>query len=118
MTWHGHACFQIRTGPQIVTDPYTSESAHLRPVPNAADIVIMSSADDPFHSSAACVPGQPQVLNALEIARQGGSRTVGKVHVDASETRNVSPPEVMLLTGNARMRTTNFNGRRRVCSAD
>ena len=87
ITWYGHACFQIRDGVRIVTDPYTPEVANLRPVPDEADIVIMSSNDDPFHSGASFVPGHPEVLDALEIARQGGSRTAGGIRFDAIETR-------------------------------
>lgn len=87
ITWYGHACFQVHNGVRIVTDPYTPDVANLRPIPDTADIVIMSSDDDPYHSCASAVPGQPEVLNALEIARQGGSRTVGGVRFDAIEAQ-------------------------------
>jgi hypothetical protein len=40
-------------------------------VEEPADVVIMSSATDRFHSNASMVPGDPKVLNALEIARSG-----------------------------------------------
>ncbi len=85
--WYGHACFQIRDGVRIVTDPYTPEVANLGPVRDAADIVIMSSADDPYHSGATYVPGNPQVLNALEIARHGGSQLAHGIRFDAIETQ-------------------------------
>src|SRR3712207_4417257 len=85
--WYGHACFQIRDGLRIVTDPYTPEVANLPPVREAADVVIMSSDDDPFHSCAAAIPGEPVVLNALEIAREGGSRTVRGLGFDAIEAQ-------------------------------
>src|SRR5688572_29069481 len=84
--WYGHACFQIRDGVRIVTDPYSPEVANLRGVSEPADIVIMSSDDDNFHSCAGQVPGDPVVLNALEIARGGGSRTERGVRFDAIET--------------------------------
>ncbi len=51
--WYGHACFRIEGGGvSIVTDPYTPEVAGLDPVEEPADVVIMSSATDRFHSNA------------------------------------------------------------------
>ena len=86
--WQGHACFRVSgDGVRIVTDPYTPEVAGLSPIREAADIVIMSSDDDPFHSDAGDVPGSPLVLNALEIARHGGSREARGIRFDAIETR-------------------------------
>jgi L-ascorbate metabolism protein UlaG (beta-lactamase superfamily) len=70
--WYGHACFRVEGGGvSIVTDPYTPEVAGLDPVEEPADVVIMSSATDRFHSNAAMVPGDPKILNALEIAGRG-----------------------------------------------
>ena len=70
--WYGHACFRIEgDGIAIVTDPYTPELAGLDPVDEPADVVIMSSATDKFHSDASMVPGDPKILNALEIAGKG-----------------------------------------------
>jgi L-ascorbate metabolism protein UlaG (beta-lactamase superfamily) len=70
--WYGHACFRIEgDGIAIVTDPYTPEVAGLDPVDEPADVVIMSSATDRFHSEASMVPGNPEILNALEIAGRG-----------------------------------------------
>jgi L-ascorbate metabolism protein UlaG (beta-lactamase superfamily) len=78
--WYGHACFRIEgEGISIVTDPYTPEVAGLDPVEEPADVVIMSSATDRFHSNAAMVPGNPKVLNALEIARSGAVEVNGVV---------------------------------------
>ena len=86
--WQGHACFLIRgDGVCIVTDPYTPEVAGLSPVRETADVVIMSSDDDPFHSDAADVPGNPLVLNALEIARRGGSHEACGVKFDTIEAK-------------------------------
>jgi L-ascorbate metabolism protein UlaG (beta-lactamase superfamily) len=85
--WYGHACFSIQgDGVRIVTDPYTPEVAGLAPIREPADIVIMSSDDDDFHSDAADVPGGPQVLNALEIARSGAQVARG-VYFEAIETQ-------------------------------
>jgi L-ascorbate metabolism protein UlaG (beta-lactamase superfamily) len=70
--WYGHACFRIvGDGISVVTDPYTPEVAGLDPVDELSDVVVMSSATDRFHSYASVVPGDPKVLNALEIARRG-----------------------------------------------
>ena len=78
--WYGHACFRIEGGGiSVVTDPYTPEVAGLDPVDEPADVVIMSSATDRFHSCSSMVPGDPRVLNALEIARTGPVEAVGVV---------------------------------------
>lgn len=66
--WYGHASFLIEgNGTRIVTDPYTPERAGYDPITEPADVVIMSSATDAFHSNAAMVPGNPIVINAVEI---------------------------------------------------
>jgi L-ascorbate metabolism protein UlaG (beta-lactamase superfamily) len=78
--WYGHACFRIEgDSVAIVTDPYTPEIAGLDPVEEPADVVIMSSATDRFHSNASMVPGDPKVLNALEIASSGAVEAKGVV---------------------------------------
>src|ERR687894_44384 len=70
--WYGHACFRIEGDDiRIVTDPYTPEVAGLEPMDESADVVVMSSATDRFHSDASMVPGDPKILNALEIAGRG-----------------------------------------------
>jgi hypothetical protein len=46
-------------------------------VEEPADVVIMSSATDRFHSNAAMVPGDPKILNALEIAGRGPAEMNG-----------------------------------------
>lgn len=70
--WYGHACFRIEGDDiVIVTDPYTPEVAGLDPMDEPADVVVMSSATDRFHSDASMVPGDPKILNALEIADRG-----------------------------------------------
>ena len=70
--WYGHACFRIEGDDiVIVTDPYTPEVAGLDPMDEPADVVVMSSATDRFHSDASMVPGDPKILNALEISGRG-----------------------------------------------
>jgi hypothetical protein len=61
----------------IVTDPYTPEVAGLDFVEEPVNVVIMSSATDRFHSNAAMVPGDPKVLNAVEIASCGPVKVNG-----------------------------------------
>jgi L-ascorbate metabolism protein UlaG (beta-lactamase superfamily) len=78
--WYGHACFRIEgDSAVVVTDPYTPEIAGLDPVDELVDVVIMSSATDRFHSNASMVPGDPKVLNALEIASSGPVEAKGVV---------------------------------------
>ena len=78
--WYGHACFRIEgDGVSVVTDPYTPEAAGLAPVDEPADVVVMSSATDRFHSCSAMVPGDPKVLNALEISGRGPVEAHGVV---------------------------------------
>src|ERR671916_1109650 len=70
--WYGHACFRIEGDDNvIVTDPYTPEVAGLDPMNEPADVVVMSSATDRFHSDASMVPGDPKILNALQISGRG-----------------------------------------------
>jgi L-ascorbate metabolism protein UlaG (beta-lactamase superfamily) len=67
ITWYGHACFRLDAGGvSIVTDPYTPEKAGLEPLAEPAGAVVMSSALDEAHSCSAMVPGDPEVLNALD----------------------------------------------------
>lgn len=76
LKWYGHTCFQIQgdNGVTIVTDPYTPETAGYDPIPDPADLVVISSGNDSFHCRGDLVPGQPLVINALELAQTGGAR--------------------------------------------
>lgn len=87
ITWQGHACFYIESsdGLRIVTDPYTPGIAGLAPLREPADVVVMSSDNDTFHSDGAGVPGNPVIVNALAVAREGGQRTVKGLTVRAVE---------------------------------
>jgi L-ascorbate metabolism protein UlaG (beta-lactamase superfamily) len=65
---YGHASFLIEGDTiRIVTDPYLPELIGYDPITEPADVVIMSSATDPAHSHASMIPGNPTVINALEI---------------------------------------------------
>jgi L-ascorbate metabolism protein UlaG (beta-lactamase superfamily) len=87
ITWQGHACFYIESvnGLRIVTDPYTPAIAGLPPLHTPADIVLMSSDNDTFHSDGKGVPGDPIVVNTLAVAREGGRRDVKGLTVRAIE---------------------------------
>ena len=78
--WYGHACFRIEgDDTAIVTAPHTPEVAGLDPVDEPANVVVMSSATDRFHSDVSMVPGDPKILNALEIAGSGQVQVNGVV---------------------------------------
>jgi L-ascorbate metabolism protein UlaG (beta-lactamase superfamily) len=87
LKWYGQACFLITAdnGLKIVTDPYTPETSGYVPVAEAADIVIRSSDNDSFHCRADLIPGNPVVITALDVARDGGSRTEKGIRFDAIE---------------------------------
>lgn len=81
LTWHGHACFRLvgADGLQIVTDPYDPATSGYRPLDERADIVVRSSPDDDFHCNAHLVPGDPILVEAVELARRDASRVVAGV---------------------------------------
>ncbi len=93
--WEAHACFSISgrasaSAPgdlRITTDPYMPERANLPAPVNPADLVIMSSHDDLFHSFAPGVPGAPAIVNALAVARDGGHALARGLPIRAIETR-------------------------------
>jgi L-ascorbate metabolism protein UlaG (beta-lactamase superfamily) len=87
ITWQGHACFYIESadGLRIVTDPYTPAIAGLPALQTPADIVLMSSDNDTFHSDGKGVPGTPIIVNTLAVARDGSSREVKGMMVQAIE---------------------------------
>ncbi|MAS37219.1 MAG: Zn-dependent hydrolase [Anaerolineaceae bacterium] len=87
LKWYGQACFLITTdnGLKIVTDPYTPETSGYVPVQENADIVIRSSDNDSFHCRADLIPGDPIVITALDLAREGGERTEKGVTFHAIE---------------------------------
>ncbi len=80
--FYAHASFRLET-PElaVVTDPYTPgpEGSGFEPIDEAADIVIMSSSTDRFHSDASHVRGSPTVIDALLLPIEG--RTVRGVPI-------------------------------------
>jgi len=87
LKWYGHASFLVtaNNGLKIVTDPYTPETSGYMPVRDTAEIVIISSDNDRFHCRADLIPGQPRVVNALEVAQNGGRRLEKGVEITAVE---------------------------------
>lgn len=87
LKWYGHASFQImaQDGTRIVTDPYDPVTSGYRPYTEPADLVVMSSDNDLFHCNAHLVPGNPSVINALELARSGGVGQFRGIEIRAVE---------------------------------
>lgn len=80
--FYAHACFRLEAdGLVVVTDPYTPgpDNSGFDPIDEAADIVLMSSATDDFHSDPSHVAGDPIVVNTLELPPEG--RDVGGLTV-------------------------------------
>lgn len=72
--FYAHASFRLEAdGLAVITDPYTPGPGHsgFDPIGEAADVVIMSSATDDFHSDPSHVRGEPVVVNALELPPEG-----------------------------------------------
>ena len=87
ITWLGHAAFRLRdeAGFTVITDPYTPEGVGYPPIQETADLVIISSDDDDAHCRADLIPGNPAVINALEVAQSGGSGRAAGLEVTAIE---------------------------------
>ncbi|MDT7951463.1 MAG: MBL fold metallo-hydrolase [Acetobacteraceae bacterium] len=72
ITFYAHACFRLEAdGVAVITDPYTPCRSGFDPIDEPADLVIMSSATDPFHSDPSHVRGNPVVVNALGLPPAG-----------------------------------------------
>jgi L-ascorbate metabolism protein UlaG (beta-lactamase superfamily) len=77
ITFYAHASFRLESdGLVVVTDPYTPGRSGFSPIEEAANLVIMSSATDDFHSDPSHVRGDPTVINALELP-PGGAEVHG-----------------------------------------
>ncbi len=88
LKWYGHAAFRIiaSNGTTIITDPYTPELAGYTPFTETADIAIASSDNDDYHCRTDLIPGDPVRVNALEIAKAGGSQKIKGVSFAATIT--------------------------------
>lgn len=74
ITFYAHASFRFEAnGIAVITDPYTPAPGNsgFDPIDEPADLVIMSSATDAFHSDPSHVRGTPVVVNALELPPEG-----------------------------------------------
>ncbi len=87
ITWYGHAAFGLdsETGPRIITDPYTPEGVGYAPIKDSADLVLISSDDDDAHCRADLIRGEPEVVNALAVAQDGGRTTACGIEIAAIE---------------------------------
>lgn len=75
ITFYAHASFRLEAdGLSVITDPYTpgpKPGSGFGPIGESADLVIMSSSTDTFHSDPSHVPGDPVVVDALDLPPQG-----------------------------------------------
>ena len=75
ITFYAHASFRLEADSlAVVTDPYTpgpKPGSGFNPIDEPADIVIMSSSTDTFHSDPSHVRGEPIVIDALELPPEG-----------------------------------------------
>jgi L-ascorbate metabolism protein UlaG (beta-lactamase superfamily) len=70
--FYAHASFRLEAdGVALVTDPYTPGRSGFDPIDEPADIVLMSSATDDFHSDPSHIRGAPIVVNTLELPPEG-----------------------------------------------
>ncbi len=72
--FYAHASFRLEAdGVTLITDPYTPGPGNsgFDPIDEPADVVLMSSATDDFHSDPSHVRGQPIVVNTLELPPEG-----------------------------------------------
>ena len=72
--WVGHACFRVWRdgGPVIVMDPFTPKNLGLTDATASikGDTVIVSSLTDRAHGYPGLVRGNPQIINALDVAER------------------------------------------------
>jgi L-ascorbate metabolism protein UlaG (beta-lactamase superfamily) len=79
--FYAHASFRLEgDGVVVVTDPYTPGPAvsNFDPIMEEADVVIMSSATDRFHSDPSHILGNPAIVNAVEIVGAPDSQVTVK----------------------------------------
>ncbi len=91
LKWYGHAAFRITSssGFSIITDPYTPASIGYPPISETADLVIVSSDDDDAHCRYDLIPGNPIVVNALEVARSGGVQNQQGITIKAVQAMEI-----------------------------
>ncbi|MBS5902532.1 MAG: MBL fold metallo-hydrolase [Acetobacteraceae bacterium] len=68
ITFYAHASFRLEAdGVVVITDPYKPPLSRFDPIDEPADLVLMSSATDEFHSDPSHIRGEPVVINTLEL---------------------------------------------------
>jgi L-ascorbate metabolism protein UlaG (beta-lactamase superfamily) len=85
--FYAHASFRlVGDGKAVITDPYTPGpgASGFDPIGEPAEIVLMSSATDRFHSDPSHILGGPAVVNALELPPAGAE--VAGLHVQPFPT--------------------------------
>ena len=76
LTFYAHASFRfVADGAAVITDPYTPGPAGsgFAPIDEPADLVIMSSTTDRFHSDPSHILGDPTVVDALALPPEGAT---------------------------------------------
>lgn len=78
--FYAHASFRLEgDGLTVITDPFNCEKSHFDRINEPADIVLMSSDTDDFHSDPSHITGNPEVVNTLAIP--AGGRVVKGIEV-------------------------------------
>ena len=94
LEWVGMACFRLWQdgGPVIAMDPYTPSAIGLvddgRRI--TADTVIVSSLTDVAHANVGLIEGEPQVINALDVARGENTAQIYGAPLQAVEAAEVA----------------------------
>ena len=76
ITFYAHASFRLEAdGLAVITDPYTPgpQGSGFAPINEPADLVIMSSTTDRFHSDPSHILGEPTVIDALALPPEGAT---------------------------------------------
>ena len=74
ITFYAHASFRLEAeGRAIVTDPYTPgpDGSGFDPIDEPADLVLMSSTTDRFHSDPSHLTGSPTIVDTLALPLEG-----------------------------------------------
>jgi len=89
ITWLGRNCFRLRGREGVViTDPCPKESGYNLGKPSA-DIITLSSREDPGYSAVSAVAGEPRVLDAPGEYEIGGVLVTGVATKRADGQRNL-----------------------------
>ena len=74
ITFYAHASFRLEDERRtVITDPYTPgpDGAGFAPIDEPADLVLMSSTTDRFHSDPSHIRGNPTVVDTLALPLEG-----------------------------------------------